>query len=219
MGIVIWLFFMYDNDTKLLKYKMQKSLLTLIQNRISTPAKNLASPAPNKDELEQIMHAVASVPDHGHLVPYRFIVIEGEGRQALSELFVMALKKRSPNASAEKIKKQGAKPLRSPMIMVCVSSVNKSSSILASEQKATANAAVMQMMLASNSLGFATVWLTGEHCYDWTVKEALGLKMNEEIMGFVYLGTATLKITDSVRPSASNLYSYWSKTYKVESKY
>ena len=58
---------------------MKKSLLTFIQNRISTPAKNLASPAPNKDELEQIMRAVASVPDHGHLVPYRFIVIEGEG--------------------------------------------------------------------------------------------------------------------------------------------
>ncbi len=197
---------------------MDKSLLQLITDRVSIPAAQLTEPAPNKKQLEQIINAAISVPDHGALVPYRFIVIEKEARNELSKLFVNALKISQPNASGPKVLKQSDKPLRAPMIIVCVSSI-KENNIPAVEQKACASAAVMQMMLAANALNFHNVWLTGGFCYDSTVKEGLGLTVDEEIMGFVYMGSAIKVYPSFNRPNVADVLSQWQKIKTFESSY
>lgn len=57
------------------------------------------------------------------------------------------------------------------------------------ERRMSTAAAVQNMLLAATSLGYGSMWRTGETARDPMVKEALGLGPADEIAGFVYLGT------------------------------
>ncbi|MBS5742647.1 MAG: nitroreductase family protein, partial [Neisseria sp.] len=59
--------------------------LNLLTTRRSS--KKLAAPAPNAEQLEQMLQAATQVPDHGNMRPYRFTVIQSEaGLQRFREL-------------------------------------------------------------------------------------------------------------------------------------
>ena len=72
-------------------------------SRVSVPPKLLGDPAPSGADLDEIMAAAMSAPDHGALMPWRFITIEGEARAKLGEVFVDALMKRDPGADQRAI--------------------------------------------------------------------------------------------------------------------
>jgi len=167
------------------------NLLSQIINRSSVPAKNLHQPAPTEAELEQILQAAMSAPDHGNLQPYRFLTIRGDARKKLGEIFASAVKSRDPNVSAEYQKKQRDKPLRSPLIIVAIAQIQDNPKIPEIEQMLCAGAATQNILLACHSLGYGAIWLTGDNAYDWSVCEPLGLDFNEKIIGFIYIGTAT----------------------------
>jgi len=59
--------------------------LALMAQRRSTKIANLAAPGPAPDEIDTLLRLAARVPDHGKLGPWRFVVIEGEGRQRAGE--------------------------------------------------------------------------------------------------------------------------------------
>ena len=58
-------------------------MLDLIIGRRSPGA--LVAPAPTEAQLDLILRAAASVPDHGKLRPYRFVVVRGDARQRFGE--------------------------------------------------------------------------------------------------------------------------------------
>ncbi len=73
--------------------------LELLVNRRS--ASRLAEPAPVGEQLQNILRAGMRVPDHKSLQPWRFFVIEGEGRDRFSAVLeqgavaARAMRKRS----------------------------------------------------------------------------------------------------------------------------
>ncbi|MBV9666430.1 MAG: nitroreductase family protein, partial [Actinobacteria bacterium] len=50
----------------------------------------LTEPAPSEEELRQILEAGAAAPDHGELMPWRFIVLRGDAKDAFGEVLVDA---------------------------------------------------------------------------------------------------------------------------------
>lgn len=58
------------------------------------------------------------------------------------------------------------------------------------ERRLSTAAAVQNLMLAATSLGYGSMWRTGEIVDDPLVKEALGLAADEDIIGFIYIGTS-----------------------------
>jgi nitroreductase len=92
------------------------------------------------------------------------------------------------------LKKQKDKPLRSPLIVVVVACLIESEKIPQIEQMLSAGAVAHNILLASNAMGFGSIWLTGDNAYDSTVFEALGLAANEKIIGFINLGTEKIKM-------------------------
>ena len=78
------------------------SLLETLQTRQSVPASQLTEPAPNDEQLEEILKCAITAPDHAKLSPWRFIVIRDEARHALAEVFVKAAKLREPDISEQK---------------------------------------------------------------------------------------------------------------------
>ncbi len=178
-------------------------------NRYSTPARVLTEPAPDDEQLDQILQVAMSAPDHGRLYPYRFISIRGDARYRLSEIFVQATMRREPDTDTAYLAKQREKPLRSPLIVVVVASLVESEKIPEIEQMLSAGAAAHNILLASNALGFGSVWLTGANAYDPYVCAELGLGDNERIVGFIHLGTPSLDIPPRELPPITDFLTHW----------
>ena len=57
------------------------------------------------------------------------------------------------------------------------------------EQLISAGCAAHAILLAAHAHGFAGVWRTGGNAYDEKVRQGMGLSADQEIVGFLYLGT------------------------------
>jgi nitroreductase len=184
--------------------------LDFLQRRASIPAKFLSEPAPSATELTDIIKAAVAAPDHANLKPWRFIIIKGSSRKKLGEVFMQATRLREPNMDEEKIKRQGEKPLRSPMIMAVVCKITKNHPKAPElEQLLSAAAAMQQAQLAANALGYGAIWLTGPNAFDAHVKSALKVDEKDQIIGFLYLGTSSIASPKVKRPDPNTFVEYW----------
>lgn len=181
--------------------------LSFLYEQISIPAKDLIYPGPSEDELNSILQAAMSAPDHGGLIPFRFLVIQEDARSALSEIFEKAARHRGADEAT--VLKQKKKPLRSPMIIAVVASITDNPCIPEVEQLLCAGIAAQHIQLACKSLGYGSIWLTGENCYDLLVYESLGLNINERIVAFIYIGTPGNPALKKDRADARTITQHW----------
>ncbi len=82
---------------------MSESALDLLLARRSVVANNLGAPGPDAQLLRKILTAAARVPDHKKLVPWRFILFEGEARAAFGQVLAAACKSNEPDASGTRL--------------------------------------------------------------------------------------------------------------------
>src|SRR5436190_481220 len=73
--------------------------LDILLSRRSGKARLLTGPGPSKDQLADILKAGARVPDHGKLVPWRFILFEGEARERFADILVNTLMQQGATTS------------------------------------------------------------------------------------------------------------------------
>jgi nitroreductase len=64
-------------------------------------------------------------------------------------------------------------------------------------------------MLAAHAQDYGAMWKTGAPAYDAEVKQALGLMANDEIIGFLYLGTRIDAVSNTTRPIVHDHVSTW----------
>jgi len=162
-------------------------ILRFLQQRNSAP--KLAGPAPSSGQMEEIFRAALRAPDHAWLRPWRFITIEGPRREALGELLERCLLARDPGADEAARAKARNAPLRAPMVIVVVVRLTEHPKVPAVEQRLSAGCAAQAILLAAEACGFAGIWRTGAPAFDRAVMDGLGLAANEEITGFLYLGS------------------------------
>lgn len=168
--------------------------LDLLLNRRS--ASRLAEPAPAGQVLENIFHAGMRAPDHGALQPWRFIVIEGEGRERFSKVLEKAA---IAEALDEKgIEKARTAPFRAPMIIAVVAWCDDDHKVPVWEQVVSAGCAVMAMQMAAVAQGFNGIWRSGIWTESEAVREALQCREQDEVVGFLYLGTPQLKASTTI---------------------
>lgn len=193
---------------------MKTEELSFLSNHQSIPASELVEPAPDQHQLEIILQAAMSAPDHGNMRPFRFLIIQGEARTELSKVFEDAARNRNLDDAA--ILKQKSKPLRSPMIIGVVASLTQSPIIPEIEQLLCAGCAAQHIQLACSQLGFGSIWLTGDNCYDQSVYQALGLQLNERMVGFIYVGSLKSKPEKKIRNPAMKITQSWTKIEATE---
>ena len=137
------------------------------------------------------------------------MVIQEEKRAAFGNLMADSMQRREPNASAEMLQRERDKALRAPIIVVAAAHVQKGHKIPEVEQLAAAVAAAQNIMLAANAQGYGAMWKTGAPAYDATVKQALGLAPDDDIVGFIYLGKQVGGGIQSPRPASAEYVSVW----------
>lgn len=149
----------------------------------------LGEPAPDEAALDAMLRAAVRAPDHGRLRPWRFILISGAARQRLGDVLADALHRRDPNLPDQALSKERGKPLRAPLVIVVAAKLREHPGVPAIEQTISAGAAAQNILVAAHALGFGAFWRTGAAAYDDSVKTALGLHREDDVVGFLYVGT------------------------------
>ena len=163
------------------------TVLAALHTRNSHP--RLTQPGPNQDALESILHAGLRAPDHARLRPWQFVVIQDNARERLGRVFERSLLLKKPDAADAEREKARCAPLRAPLIVAGLLKPVEHPKVPRVEQVAAVACALHGMSLASEALGFGTMWRTGDYARDPVVIESLGGTAGDEIIGFLYIGT------------------------------
>jgi nitroreductase len=189
---------------------MGQDTLELLLTRRSAKAAMLGEPGPDPAELTTILTAAARVPDHKKLVPWRFVVFEGEARAAFGRVLLKACAAEEREApSAARLETERTRLLRAPTVVAVISRVKPNPAAPEWEQILSCGAVCQNLTLAANAMGFDTCWLTEWYSYSASVRAALNLAANEKPAGFIYIGTARERQPDRERPDLAAITTRW----------
>ncbi len=186
---------------------MRMDALEALTTRASPPG--LVEPAPDGATLDRILRAAVRAPDHGRLRPWRFIVVAGPARIALGDVLAGAMRERDPGTAEVALAKERSKPLRAPLIVVVAATLREHRGVPAVEQIIATGAAAQNILVAAHALGYGGFWRTGAAAYDAFVKRALGLRDDDAIVGFLYLGTPAAAPVVMPTPDAAAFVTQW----------
>lgn len=184
--------------------------LDFLLTRRSRPAKTLGKPVPNHAELLPILTAAARTPDHGKLVPWRFVVLESHALNRLADL----AQARAPHLDIdpEKIPKGVAQYRDADLVVAVVSAPTPSEKVPEIEQLYSAGAACLALLNAALASGWGANWLSGWASHDREfVRTGLGLTGSESLAGLIVIGTETSKPPERPRPDIDDITT-WMET-------
>jgi nitroreductase len=149
----------------------------------------LQEPRPDRGTVEKILQVAGTVPDHGSLKPYRFVVVEGSGRDQFAEALLNAGLEAKGSLEEKKQAKLKSKAYAAPMQIVIIFSPQESEKIPDWEQMASASCTGYALVLAANALGFGAVWKSFPFDPGSLMKQAFQLQPRERVLGWVNVGT------------------------------
>ena len=184
-----------------------KILMDFLLSRRSASAKTLVEPAPDRSSLENILKAAARSPDHGKIVPWRFLILE---KKVIPNIAKKILEFGALSAiDPEKLNRNANTFLNAPLIVAVVSSPNSIERIPLIEQHLSAGAVCLALLNAAHAEGWGANWLTGWMSYDKNfLKTGLSLSENEFVAGFIHIGTKTIEPKERERPDMKSITSW-----------
>ena len=152
--------------------------------------------APTRAELEQLIQALSSVPDHSNMKPWRIIELRGESRsilgRALAEAEVEGKCHPDSPEYAEKLEKAEdryiGKAQRAPLVLAIVACTKPSTKVPEWEQEAVASGVAHSLSLLLHEAGWGTIWRTGSLTRSEPVRRAHQLRTGELLLGWIYVG-------------------------------
>ena len=183
--------------------------LHILDTRRSVPSKQLGEPGPDHATLLRMLASAVRVPDHGKLVPFRFIRLQGEARHALGDLLAARTLHLQPDAADAVVEKDRARFSHAPVIVTVVARLTPGHKVPEQEQLLTAGSVCFALLQAAQALGFGAQWLTGWMAYDDAVAATLGLSADERIAGFIHIGTPKMEAPERERPDPALLLTDW----------
>lgn len=184
------------------------SALSLLQTRRSGKPRDLVAPGPSDEELIQILNIAVRAPDHGKLVPWRFVIVGQDQRQALADLLHRALPQYDPEAADAHYAKELEFAHQAPIMIVLISSPVRDHKIPVWEQELSCGAVGMNLLQAATAFGYVGGWITGWRAYSEQVRQAF-CEEGERIAGFIFLGTPANPLEERPRPDLDQLVRPW----------
>ena len=176
-------------------------VLTFLEQRRSPLAKLMEGEGPSAQQVDEIIHRAARVPDHRKLGPWRFITISGEERAVLGQYIGARFKALNPDLALDRSVFESQRLMRAPTVVTVISSpVDCARGTPEWEQVLSTGAVCFQMLLVARAMGFAAQWLTEWIAYDEVITEKLGLTEREKVAGFIYIGASRQELAPRDRP-------------------
>lgn len=175
----------------------------LIQSRQTILPKRLDAPGPSAAQLLQILGAAAHAPDHGQLLPWRFVLVSDAARKPLGDVFAQALHERDPAATPEQIEQAREKAHRSPLLMLVVVDAQRGDAdIDLAERTVSAGCAVQNMLLMATALGYGSSLTSGKALKAPCLRALFALAAPEQALCFISIGTVKSRKAVRARPPA-----------------
>lgn len=179
-------------------------VLAFLARRRSVSAVVLAEPAPSPEQIAELIRLAARVPDHGKLAPWRFIVLQGEGKAAFAGGLERLAQARGDATAASKLGK-----LKTPPLAIAVIAAPRPAAIPEWEQLLSAGAVCTTLTYAALAMGYGANWITDWYAYDPQASALLGLAAHERVAGYILIGTPREPPLERERPDAAGLTSDW----------
>lgn len=163
----------------------------------------------------------AAAPDHGRLVPWRFVMVPAKKRALLAEVFGLALQDRDPAATFEQMENARDKAHRAPFLMLAIARLVGSTpqqdaqrreagelAVTDAERLVSLGCAIQNMLLAANALGFGSGITSGQAMTSLHLRALFKLQPNELAVCCISIGTVSKGKPPRLRPDASAFASY-----------
>jgi nitroreductase len=169
-------------------FDLSNGALDAMFTRRSTSA--LAEPAPTPEQLELLLQAATTVPDHSNLRPWRFVVVPSDGRARFGDALAAAVAQANPDVTDPVLEKVRQKAFVAPMLIALVASP-RPSKVAEWEQVASASCTGYAIALAAHALGLGAIWKTSPVTEGTVLAEVLGMGEADRFLGWVNVGTPT----------------------------
>jgi len=184
--------------------------LAALNQRISTPALQLGEPGPTAEQLDRLLSAAVRAPDHGKLTPWRLLLVRGDERAKLGEAMAKLHAEVDPDISPSKLEKNRARLAAAPLMIVVIAIVDEhDKKVPAQEQILSAGCVAYNLLIGAQALGLSGQWLTGWSAYEPKARALFGLKDDERVIGFIYIGTPQAAAPERTRPLLADVVSEW----------
>jgi nitroreductase len=191
-------------------------LAALMGARQTVLPKRLVEPGPTLEQLEQILGAAATAPDHGRLLPWRFVRLGAEVRGLLAEEFAAALLERDAAALPEQLAQAREKAFRAPcLLLLVVDGARGDAQIDLGERLISAGGAVQNMLLMATALGVGSALTSGKALKAEGLRRLFALAPDEHALCFVSLGTELSRKPPRVRPKVTDFCSHLTAAAQV----
>ena len=146
-----------------------------------------------EDLVRRILESAVHAPNHKITEPWRFHVFTGRGRGELARARAETARLQAEaegedeEMAAGRISRERKKAFRAPVVVAVISASGRDE-VETLENYAACAAAVQNMQLTAHSCGLASIWRTGPVAYHEHMRRFFGLKENDRIVAYLYVG-------------------------------
>lgn len=188
-----------------LERELLATVSAVIHSRQTILPKRLSEPGPSAEQLNLILDAASAAPDHGQLLPWRFVVVPLEARLSLATVFGSALLERDPTATPDQVRQAQEKANRAPLLMLVIVDADKGDAdIDLHERIVSAGCAVQNMLLMATAMGYGSALTSGKALKSTGLRQLFRLATNEHALCFLSVGTAVSRKQGRLRPQVDD---------------
>ncbi|AOF86871.1 nitroreductase family protein [Hydrogenophaga sp. RAC07] len=177
----------------------------LIHARQTVLPKRLLAPGPDANQLQALLGAAAAAPDHGQLLPWRFVIVPRSERASLAEVFAQALRERDASATPEQLDQAREKAHRAPLLLlVVVDGVRGDAAVDLAERILSAGCAVQNMLLMATAMGYGSALTSGKALGSQALRQRFHLHSGEQALCFLSVGTVAARRPARTRPTVAD---------------
>src|SRR5215213_4185750 len=146
-----------------------------------------------KELIERILESAVHAPNHRMTEPWRFHVFVGRGRGELARAraetarLLAEAEGEDEEMAAGRISRERKKAFRAPVVIAVISTAGRDE-VETLENYAACAAAVQNMQLTAHALGLASIWRTGPVAYHENMLRFFGLREDDKIVAYLYVG-------------------------------
>ncbi|HEY4191205.1 MAG TPA: nitroreductase [Mesorhizobium sp.] len=189
---------------------MTSPIVDFLLARSSAPIPDLHAPGPSDEQIATMIAIASRVPDHGRLAPWRFILYRGDARSEIGKKLAALAEQREGPLTEGRRNQELTRFSRAPLVVGVISSPKENVKIPQWEMFLSGGMAAMNLMLAANGLGFGTQLITNWYSGVPEGRAILGLSPQEQVVGFVHVGSHDGPVPERPRPDPATLYADYS---------
>jgi len=171
-----------------------------VLSRRSVMPKRLGEPGPSHKEIQDMVDAALTAPDHNQLTPWRLVLVPEEKRDHLARAFIQGKVRRRGDVSEEEMAIEFDKAHSVPVMIALITALKLDEpEVPVEEQYVAIGAALQNMLLCAHASGYGAVMLSGNRVRDAEVRTFLDVPQDQHLLGFVCMGSIKSRPRDVTR--------------------